>query len=340
LTTAALARPDIAMQGAVIGLPDIERAARTIRGRAVKTPLLQSLELDALAGGAVLIKPECLQRIGAFKFRGAYNRLSRLSAAERRAGVVAWSSGNHAQGVALAAQILGIGALIVLPADAPAMKLERTRALGAEIRLYDRAREDREAIARAIAAERGAVIVPSYDDPLIIAGQGTIGLEIARQATAANHHLDLVVGPIGGGGLMAGVATAVAALSPSTQLVGVEPEGFDDTRLSLAASERRTAPPHRRGLCDALESPMPGALTFPILKARLAVVLTVNDREVADAMRYAFTTLKLVVEPGGVVALAAILAGKIAVEGRTAAIILSGGNVDPALFAKVIQGEI
>ncbi len=319
---------------------DIEAAARRLAGHAVETPLLESPALNERVGGRVLIKAETLQRIGAFKFRGAYNRLSQLNAGERARGVVAFSSGNHAQGVALAARLLGIPAVIVMPADAPAVKLESTRALGAEIRLYDRASEDREAIAAEIAAVRGATLVPSYDDRSIICGQGTVGLELMRQAAAAGAEIDAVVGPIGGGGLMSGVCIAVRAASASTRLIGVEPEGYDDTRRSLAAGERTGAPPAPRSLCDALESPMPGKLTFPILQSHLAEIVTVSDAEVADAMRYAFASLKLVVEPGGCVALAAVLAGKVAGPGKTAAIILSGGNVDPALFAKVLNGAI
>lgn len=323
-----------------VTLADIEDAGRAIAGQAVVTPLLESPALNEAVGGRVLIKAETLQRVGAFKFRGAYNRLSRLTSDERTRGVVAYSSGNHAQGVALAARLLGIPALIVMPADAPKVKVEATRGYGAQIRFYDRASESREAIAAAIAVARGAQVVPAFDNPLIIAGQGTVGLEIADQAKARGAQIDLLVGPVGGGGLMAGTAVAIKARSARTEILGVEPEGFDDTRRSLAAGERRPAPPAPRSLCDALESPMLGEITFPLLKAYLAGVSTVSDPEVAAAMRYAFATLKLVVEPGGVVALAALLAGKITLAGRTAAIILSGGNVDPELFRRVLAGEI
>jgi threonine dehydratase len=319
---------------------DIQSAAERLAGQAVVTPLIESPALNERLGGRVLIKPETLQRVGAFKFRGAYNRLSRLSGAQREAGVVAFSSGNHAQGVALAARLLGMPALIVMPADAPKIKVEATRAYGAEVRYYDRVKDDREALAAAAAAERGAVVVPAFDDPLIIAGQGTAGLEIAVQAKALGAPIDLLLGPVGGGGLMSGVSLAMEALSPATELYGVEPAGYDDTRRSLEAGERRGAPPAPRSLCDALESPMPGKLTFPILRDHLRGVFTVTDAEIAEAMRYAFGTLKLVVEPGGAVALTALLAGRIALEGRTAAIILSGGNVDADLFARVIRGEI
>jgi threonine dehydratase len=323
-----------------VTLADIESAARRIAGQGVVTPLLENPALNERLGGRVLIKAETLQRVGAFKFRGAYNRLSRLTPDERARGVVAFSSGNHAQGVALAARLLGLPALIVMPADAPKVKVEATRGYGAEIRFYDRASESREAIAAAIAAERGAVIVPAFDDPLIIAGQGTVGLEIADQAEALSAAVDLVIGPVGGGGLMAGTAVALRGRSPATEIFGVEPEGFDDARRSLEAGERRGAPPAPRSLCDALESPITGEITFPLLKSHLAGVFTVNDHEVAQAMRYAFACLKLVVEPGGVVALAALLTGEVALAGRTAAVILSGGNVDPALFQRVLAGEL
>jgi len=322
-----------------IALKDIEAAAVRLRGAAIVTPLLESPALNETIGGRVLVKAENLQRVGAFKFRGAYNRLSQLCAAQRQRGVVAYSSGNHAQGVALAARLVGTPALIVMPSDAPAVKIEGTRRLGAEVVFYDRTRENRESIAQSIARAREAVIVPAYDDPDIIAGQGAVGLEIVDQVRALATHADMVVGPVGGGGLMAGVSTAVKALSPATAIWGVEPEGFDDTRLSLAAGERRPAPPHPRSLCDALEAPMPGELTFPLLARHLAGAVAVSDEEVEAAMRFAFFVLKLVVEPGGAVALAALLARKIDTDGGTAVIVLSGGNVDPALFARVIQAS-
>ena len=325
---------------AAVTIADVESAAERLAGQALVTPLIESPALSERLGGRVLIKPETLQRVGAFKFRGAYNRLSRLSGAQRKAGVVAFSSGNHAQGVALAARLLGMPVLIVMPFDAPKVKVDATRAYDAEVRFYDRAKDDREALAEAAAAERGAVVVPAFDDPLIIAGQGTVGLEIAAQAKATGASIDLLLGPVGGGGLMSGVSLAMRALSPAATLYGVEPAGFDDTRRSLQAGERRGAPPAPRSLCDALESPMPGKLTFPILRGHLTDVLTVTDAEVAAAMRYAFATLKLVVEPGGAVALAALLAGKLDLAGRTAAIILSGGNVDAELFARVLASDL
>ena len=290
----------------------------------------------------MLNKPETLQRVGAFQFRGAYNRLVQLSAEERQRGVVALSSGNHAQGVALAAKLLGIPAVIVMPDDAPAVKVEATKGYGAEIRFYNRLTgKTREAIAEEIAAERGAVVVPAFDDPHIVAGQGTVGLELVRQAEAKGVELGCVVAPISGGGLISGVATAVKALSPSTAIVGVEPMGFDDTLQSLQQGERVTIKPAGRSLCDALESPFCGEITFPIMQRTVADVAVVTDPEVAEAMRYAFSTLKLVVEPGGAVGLAALLAGKVnTFGGSTVGLILSGGNVDPDLFARVVRGEL
>ena len=321
-------------------IAEVRAAAERLAGLAVRTPLIESPALNERTGARVLIKPETLQRVGAFKFRGAYNRLVQLSPDERRGGVVAFSSGNHAQGVALAARLLDMPAVIVMPADAPSVKVEATRGYGAEIRFYDRARDDREAIAAGIAAERGAVVVPAFDDEHIIAGQGTVGLELAQDAERLGLHVDLAVAPIGGGGLIAGASTAIKALSPATQVWGVEPALFDDTRRSLEAGERLSVAPGARSLCDALESPAPGKITFPILQRNVAGVATVTDAEVAEAMRYAFGVLKLVVEPGGAVALAALLAGKLEATGRTVAIVLSGGNVDPALFGRVIAGEV
>jgi threonine dehydratase len=320
---------------------DIEAAAERLAGQAVVTPLIESPALNERLGLRVLVKPETLQRVGAFKFRGAFNRLSQIAPADRPRGVVAFSSGNHAQGVALAARLLDMPAVIVMPADAPAVKVSATRGFGAEVVFYDRMTESREAIAARLAEERGAVIVPAYDDPDIIAGQGTAGLELARQVQALGAELDLVVGPVGGGGLMAGVALAVQTLSPKTRIVGVEPELYDDARRSLASGRRETATPTVRTLCDSLETPSTGELTFPILRERLSAIVTVNDSEVAEALRLAFSTLKLVVEPGGAVGLAALMAGKLpeAAPGACVGLVLSGGNVDPDLFARVLRGE-
>ncbi|MBJ7412170.1 MAG: threonine/serine dehydratase [Phenylobacterium sp.] len=323
-----------------VSLADIEAAAARLKGVAVETPLIESPALNERLGLRVLIKAETLQRVGAFKFRGAYNRLVQLSPEERKRGVVAFSSGNHAQGVALAAKLLGIPALIVMPADAPKVKAEATAGYGAEVKFYDRLTESREKIAAAIAQERGAVVVPAFDDPHIIAGQGTAGLELMAQAQARGVTPGAVIVPCSGGGLLAGIATAVKALSPQTALIGVEPEGYDDTLKSLQAGVRTPMTPTHRTLCDALETPCPGELTFPILKATVADVAVVTDAEVAEAMRVAFSTLKLVVEPGGSAGLAALLAGKVKTSADTVALVLSGGNVDPDQFARVLRREL
>jgi len=315
---------------------DIEDAARQIAGVAVRTPLLRADALDEAAGGRVFVKAEVLQRTGSFKFRGAYNRISRLDAAARKAGVVAYSSGNHAQGVATAAKLVGAPATIVMPADAPALKIDNTRALGAEVILYDRATQSREEIAGAILKSRGATLVPPFEDPFIIAGQGTAGLEIAEDLAALDVQADVLVCPTSGGGLTAGIALAMAARSPGTALYAVEPEGFDDYGRSLAAGHRVKNPAQSGSLCDALMTPEPGALTFSINQPRLAGALAVSDEEALAAVAFAFRVLKLVVEPGGAVGLAALLSGKLRLKGRTAVAVASGGNVDPSVFARAI----
>jgi threonine dehydratase len=323
----------------IIDLAAIEAARHRIASEAVVTPLLSNAALDARTGATVLLKPELLQRTGSFKFRGAFNRLAALSAAERTRGVVAWSSGNHAQGVSAAARLLEIDSVIVMPSDAPRIKIENTRAYGAEVVTYDRQTESREEIATALATSRGAVLVPSFDDAHVIAGQGTVGLEIVEQAAGAGRTVDILLCCCGGGGLIAGTSTAFAALSPATKIYSVEPEEFDDTARSLAAGGRVTNGPDARSICDALLAPTPGAITFEINRALLSGGLAVSDDEVRLAMRYAFDILKLVVEPGGAVALAALLTGKIDVAGKTVAVVLSGGNVDPAAFAAVVSGD-
>jgi threonine dehydratase len=310
------------MSKPAIEFADVEAAARRLEGHAVRTPLLNYPEVDELLGAWIFFKPEVLQRTGSFKFRGAFNRLVQLSPQERAAGVVAFSSGNHAQGVAEAARLLGIRATIVMPSDAPASKMQGTRERGAEIVLYDRYTEDREAIARGLAQERGAILVPSYDDPHIMAGQGTAGLEIAQDVA----ELDLFLSPLGGGGLMAGCATAIHELQPRAQIIGVEPEGFDDHRRSLAAKQRVNNDPGARSICDALQASMPGRLTFQINERLLTKVVTVTDLEVESAQDFARRRLKLVVEPGGAVGLAALLSGKVEAGGAKVAVLLSGGN--------------
>jgi threonine dehydratase len=319
----------------VISAADIEAAARRLENIAVRTPLIENAELNEIAGGRVLLKAECLQRTGSFKIRGAYNLLSQLSEAEASRGVVAWSSGNHAQGVAAAAGLLGIHAAIVMPEDAPKSKIDNTRRLGGEVILYDRYTGDRETIARALAAERGAALVPSYDHEHIIAGQGTVGLEIGEQLQALREQPDQVLICCGGGGLSSGCGLAVRAQFSATDIVLVEPEAFDDTARSLKSGKLERVPADVRSICDALQSPTPGKLTFEINRSLGASAVLVSDNEVERAMRFAFRELKLVVEPGGAVALAAIIAGKVATNGRVSVAVLSGGNVDTALFARI-----
>jgi threonine dehydratase len=319
------------------GFDDVRDAAERIAGKALRTPLLQNRFLDETCNRQVFLKPEMLQVSGSFKFRGAYNRIARLTEAERLSGVIAWSSGNHAQGVAAAARLEGVPARIVMPEDAPRIKLDNTRALGAEITTFDRYSESREEIAYALAERDGGVIVPSYDDRHIIAGQGTAGLEIFEDAAAQQVQLDALLICCGGGGLTAGCALAAEALSPDTALYCVEPEGYDDHARSLVSGEREHADASRPSLCDALLTPTPGAITFPINQRLLAGAIVVSEEEVRAAMAYAFRVLTLVVEPGGAVALAALLAGKLPQSSKRVGIMLSGGNVDPALFAEIIR---
>jgi threonine dehydratase len=318
---------------------DIEAAAARLAGWAVETPLLNLPALDQMLGGRILLKAETLQRTGSFKFRGAFNRISLIPEAERGTGVVAYSSGNHAQGVAAAAALLAVPATIVMPEDAPAIKVANTRGYGAEVVLYNRATENREAIGAALCAERGATLVRPYDDPGVIAGQGTCGLEIAQQAAARGFEIDALMVCCGGGGLTAGCALALAELSPKTQVYTVEPAGFDDTRRSLAEGARVENDPAARSFCDALLAPTPGEVTFPINRRLLAGGFAVSDEEVRAAMDYAFRTLKLVIEPGGAVALAALLAGRLETHGKTVALTLSGGNVDPIIYREMLAAE-
>ncbi len=321
------------------GLPefrDVAAAAARLAGLVVTTPLVSHPLLDEITGGRIFLKAEPLQRTGSFKFRGATNAVLRLPAAARAAGIVTYSSGNHGQAVAAAAAA-GIAASVFMPADAPAIKRASTASWGAEIRLYDRAREDREALALAFAEARGAAIIPPFDHPDVIAGQGTLALEIFAECRARGVSPEALLVCTGGGGLIAGSALALEGASPATRVWCVEPEGWDDTRRSLAAGERvANAPPGGPALCDALLSPMPGALTFAVNRRLLAGGVAVSEAEVLAAMAFAFRHLKLVVEPGGAVALAALLAGKFDARGKVVGAVLSGGNVDPAVFARAL----
>ena len=315
---------------------DIEAAARRLNGLVVQTPLLESQVLNAQLGGRLLVKAECLQRTGSFKLRGAFNRIAQLTAAERKRGVVAFSSGNHAQGVASAAAQLKVRATIVMPKDAPAVKIANTRGFGATVVLYDRFTESRETIAAKIAEEQGATVVPPFEDFDVIAGQGTCGLEIAAQAKAMGAKLDTVVVPASGGGLAAGIAVALAKRSPKTKIIAAEPLGFDDLARSLKSGHRETNTPSKASLCDALMSPSPGTLALAILKARKARGVAVSDEDALAAMATAFSAFHIVVEPGGSAALAAVLTKRVPIKGKCVAVVCSGGNADPAIFARAI----
>ncbi len=314
----------------MIGLPDVEAAAARLRDVAHVTPVLTSGTLDRMAGGTLFLKAENLQRSGSFKFRGAYNRIASLPAGA--AGVATYSSGNHAQAAALAASLVRLKAVVVMPEDAPEAKIAATRGYGAEVVLYDRYREDREALGRQIAEERGLVLVPPYEDPLVMAGQGTAALELVRQVA----DLDVLVVPVSGGGLIAGSATAAKALLPSIRVVGVEPEAGDDTKRSLEAGERvRIEVP--RTIADGLQVNVPGELTFEVNLRLVDEVALVTDGEIVEAMAFLFERMKVVVEPSGAAALAAVLAGKVDVADRRVGVILSGGNVSPTRFAELLS---
>jgi threonine dehydratase len=315
---------------------DVDAAAARLAGVALRTPLIASPVLDARTGGRVFLKAETLQRTGSFKFRGAYNKLSSLAPDRRGRGVVAFSSGNHAQGVAAAAKLLDMAATIVMPRDAPRPKRERTARLGAEVVLYDRHRDDREAIARDIAASRGAILVPPYDDAFVIAGQGTAGREIAEDMARLGQSLDCVIVTASGGGLTAGIALAIKARLPAVRIYTAEPDGFDDHARSFRSGRRERNAALTGTMCDALMAQTPGELTFEVNRTLVADGISATDAEVASAVAFAFHELKLVVEPGGAVALAALLAGKLDVAGKTVVAVLSGGNVDPELFARLV----
>jgi len=312
---------------------DVEAATRRLQGIARRTPLLESDLLNDRLGGRLLVKAEPLQRTGSFKFRGAYNTISQLDGKP----VVAFSSGNHAQGVALAAKLLGVPATIVMPSDAPVIKQKNTRAYGADLRLIDRYRDSREAIGAEIAETTGAVLVKPYDNPMVIAGQGTVGFEIVEQANEIGASLDAVVICCGGGGLISGCALALNELCSGVPVYAAEPASHDDTRRSLIAGERVAIEPNAKTICDAIMTPIPGEMTFPIIKQHLTGGLAVTDEEALRAMAVAYQALKLIVEPGGAVALAAALFGHIEIKNKTVAVVASGGNVDPAIFKRALD---
>jgi threonine dehydratase len=315
---------------------DVLAARDRIAGRIVRTPMLRNALLDERTGATVLVKPEPLQRTGSFKLRGATNATLKLTDAQRAGGLVTHSSGNHGQAVACAAASVGARATVFMPLDAPGIKVESTRRWGAEIIQYDRLRDNREALSAAFAERTGAVVVPPYDHPDVIAGQGTAALELAEDAAAAGLTLDALLVCTGGGGLIGGCALAMSGASPGTKVVAVEPEGWDDTGRSLAEGHRVANAPGGSLLCDALLAPMPGELTFAVNQAHLAGATSVSDEAVLAAMAFAFTHLKLVVEPGGAVALAALLSGRYAAKGQVVGIVISGGNVDPAVFGRAL----
>lgn len=315
---------------------DVQAAARRLDAIVLRTPLLENQRVNHRLGGRLLIKAECLQRTGSFKIRGAYNFLSSMGEGDRRKGVVGWSSGNHAQGLAEAARLLDVKATIIMPADAPALKVANTRASGAEVILYDRVKESREEIGYALAKKTGATVVPPYDHAWILTGQGTVGLEIAEQTKALGVALDAVAAPCSGGGLATGVALGVKGISPRTTVHAGEPAGFDDLARSLATGVKQKNEKLSGSICDALLAPTPGDITFPLAQKVLGPGLVVTDDDVLDAMELAFREFKLVVEPGGAVALAAALTGKLPVKGRVVAVVCSGGNVDHATFARAL----
>jgi threo-3-hydroxy-L-aspartate ammonia-lyase len=323
-----LKRRDMTTETLPIAFDDVRAAAERLRGVAHRTPVLTSRTLDERCGGRVLLKAENLQRVGAFKFRGAYNAITALDA-ER--GVATASSGNHAQAVALAARLRGLQAVILMPQDAPPSKRAATEGYGAEVLEFDRYRDDRDTMARELARDRGLTLVHPYDEPLVMAGQGTVGLELAADV----EDLDVVLVPCGGGGLLSGVATAIRALQPAARIVGVEPQASDDTARSLRAGERVTVDV-RPTIADGQQLPTPGERTWPVIRALVDDVVTVSDAEIVEAMRLLFERMKVVAEPSGATALAALLAGRVELQTGTVGVVISGGNVDAARFGSLV----
>ena len=323
-----------------VTLTDVKQAQAALAGLVVKTPVLENPDANARLGGRLLIKAENMQRTGAFKIRGAYNCIRQLDDSEKARGVITYSSGNHAQGVALAARLLGTNALIVMPDDVPTAKMDATRALGADITTFARDDENSDDVVARLSAETGRTIVPPSADPRVLAGAGTAALELFEQATGLDARLDAVLVPCGGGGLTASTAVVMAALSPETQVFAVEPALFDDTRRSLAAGHPVANPKGQRTICDAIMTPMPNDLTFPINLDLLAGGLTASDDEVRAAMRFAYEHYRIVVEPGAAVGIAAILSGQIDIQNRTIATVVTGGNIDTARFCDLLNAHI
>jgi threonine dehydratase len=316
----------------------VRDARDALRGVITETPLFEDEDINGMLGGRLFVKAEPLQRTGAFKIRGAYNRIRQLDEVGRERGVIAYSSGNHAQAVATAARQFGVRAVIVMPHDAPATKMARTRQLGAEVIVYERGSETREAVAERIQAERNLVLVPPNEDARVLAGAATLASELFEQVKAHNAELDAVLVPCGGGGLTAAVAIVAEDVSPRTKVYAVEPELFDDTRRSLEVGERVSNPSGRTTICDSIMTDQPGTLTFSINRSRVASVLTVSDKEVCSAMKVGFDNYKLVIEPGAAVGLAAVLAGKLDNRGKRIAVIATGGNVDASTFCQCYRG--
>ncbi|MFS2317779.1 threonine/serine dehydratase [Maricaulis sp. D1M11] len=327
----------LAVSTSIPTFEDVQDAARQIQAEAVRTPLLRHDRLDEAVGGRVFIKAENLQRTGSFKFRGAYNRISRLTQDEKSRGIMAYSSGNHAQGVAAAAKRVGTSAKILMPADAPASKVDGVRFYGGEVIAYDRARENREAIGAEIAEREGRILVPPYEDPYIMAGQGTAGLEACEQLAEQGVRADLVVCCAGGGGLIAGVGLAFKALQPEARIFSAEPEGFDDHRRSLESGTRQRNSRLSGSICDAILTPEPGSMTWQLNQKQLSGGVAVSDEQVLEAMAFAWRHFKLVVEPGGAAALAGLLSGELDAKGRTSCVLVTGGNVDREIFARALD---